>query len=827
MPLNTDGARFNLSDASSITMDGRVTLDALTFETDGWSINGGGYTLYVDSVANNALGTNTIDAKMAISDGSVISAVAGSVLTVSERIDTRGYDLVFSGGGRVELALALGGSNAAGGDWGAHIQDASVLVDSAEAFAGWSNGKVFIEDFDAVLELKSNMDAVELLIANGEIVDSYGGGLVITDLMNGYVEVRPYQPVGTVWTGEGGDTLFGTAANWSGLYVPTSSDVITFDDNSNGSVVNFTERTTVQGIDFQTSGWTLNGNGNTLYTTLVAGVSDGLNTIASKLALNSGAEFLLQPYGMLAIAETIDSRGYDLVFGGGGTFELSKKIGGTNSSGTDWGAHIQNARVVVDSTSLMAGWSTGKVFLEDENAALELATTVADAESQILGGDIVDVLGRGLTVTDIGGGRTEVLAGYEPPLAGAWQLEFEDNFDGNSLNGNQWRLGTATGGLVGKAEIHPHAVTVADGLLHITSREEPIVIDGVTSDYTAAQISTFKTFRQKYGYFEARIKYPAVTGLWPAFWLMPDRGLYGQQNLYHESYLKFDLSGINLSSVQSAELRVKPLYVEDTSNGSNNLVFMKLEDDSWDASTLTWEDRLTPDPLWLARYVNGAVVGQDMVADVTDFVVQEMAGDQVLSFVLADTFMRTRQIGFHSSEAANADDRPRLVIDGVTYFPSEDTYVRAGAYASMNFSSEPELIVEEGWANTSTTYDGGMEVDIFESLGIWGENVTSHALHWDGYGVDHQNWGPGEHIYYPATRDDFHTYGVYWEEGLIEFFVDGVKTAEFADERVMSVEAYMILSLQVGGWDGNTAGPQVDGQTIEVDWVRAWSGTKE
>ena len=29
---------------------------------------------------------------------------------------------------------------------------------------------------------------------------------------------------------------------------------------------------------------------------------------------------------------------------------------------------------------------------------------------------------------------------------------------------------------------------------------------------------------QRYGYFEARVKLPRVPGLWPTFWMMPDRG---------------------------------------------------------------------------------------------------------------------------------------------------------------------------------------------------------------------------------------------------------------------------------------------------------------
>ena len=38
--------------------------------------------------------------------------------------------------------------------------------------------------------------------------------------------------------------------------------------------------------------------------------------------------------------------------------------------------------------------------------------------------------------------------------------------------------------------------------------------------------------------------------------------------------------------------------------------------------------------------------------------------------------------------------------------------------------------------------------------------------------------------------------------------IDGIRTARWDNTRVMSVPAYLILSLQLGGWDNNNAGAQ-------------------
>ncbi len=40
-----------------------------------------------------------------------------------------------------------------------------------------------------------------------------------------------------------------------------------------------------------------------------------------------------------------------------------------------------------------------------------------------------------------------------------------------------------------------------------------------------------------------------------------------------------------------------------------------------------------------------------------------------------------------------------------------------------------------------------------------------------------------------------------------------------------TVPGYIILSCQLGGWDNNNAGPQVNNQSVKFDYVRVWRGT--
>ncbi|WP_269540608.1 DUF7594 domain-containing protein [Cerasicoccus fimbriatus] len=413
-----------------------------------------------------------------------------------------------------------------------------------------------------------------------------------------------------------------------------------------------------------------------------------------------------------------------------------------------------------------------------------------------------------------------------PPLPGSWTLTFEENFDGSNLDGDQWRVGQHYPGIAGSGGTDPEQITLEDGALKITAAEKPTVYGGTSYNYACGEISTFKLFKQKYGYFECRMRYHAVQGMWPAFWLMPDRAEYGWDGKYRESYLKFDLSSVTAGSVSSAVLKLTPTNVE-SSGGQPNILVKKCADDSWTETGLNWNNRPTPDPLYIDQlYGTSVLVANTTVdVDVTDYINQELAGDETASFALVDSFMRSRTITLASREHGTTSYRPQLVIDGQTIYPSADAYALKSA-PTTNYGTQTTLLVSDAYGNfdTAHTFGDGNEVDIMESLGRWGPDRTQHAVHWDGYSTSHKSVDSG-HIAYPGDGDDYHTYGLYWESGRYEFYVDGVKTYEWVNAEVMETEAFIILSLQLGGWDGSVI-EDVDGRSLEVDYVRAWSGTK-
>ena len=104
-------------------------------------------------------------------------------------------------------------------------------------------------------------------------------------------------------------------------------------------------------------------------------------------------------------------------------------------------------------------------------------------------------------------------------------LTMADEFDVEGApNSEIWNFDTGTGPNSdgwGNNELQYYTdrsenVTVQNGLLVITAIEE----DYNGSSHTSAKLITKGKFSQAYGRFEARIKVPGGSGLWPAFWLL-------------------------------------------------------------------------------------------------------------------------------------------------------------------------------------------------------------------------------------------------------------------------------------------------------------------
>ncbi len=110
------------------------------------------------------------------------------------------------------------------------------------------------------------------------------------------------------------------------------------------------------------------------------------------------------------------------------------------------------------------------------------------------------------------------------PLVGDWRLTFSDEFDGvNADLDTEWISQNGPSGHILCSRWRENAV-VANGLLRLLNKKEK----RGGQEWTSGNIWTKRKFQ--YGYFEARYKFGAATGLNNSFWLMTQeaKGTPGQ-----------------------------------------------------------------------------------------------------------------------------------------------------------------------------------------------------------------------------------------------------------------------------------------------------------
>lgn len=119
-------------------------------------------------------------------------------------------------------------------------------------------------------------------------------------------------------------------------------------------------------------------------------------------------------------------------------------------------------------------------------------------------------------------------AASQTPAEPVWA----DEFDGPSINTANWTLEIGTGtqyGLVGWGNNELQYYTqlsdnayVADGKLHIVARQASV--DGM--NYTSARLMSRGKVFGLHGRIEARIRIPGGKGIWPAFWMLRENGIW-------------------------------------------------------------------------------------------------------------------------------------------------------------------------------------------------------------------------------------------------------------------------------------------------------------
>lgn len=112
-----------------------------------------------------------------------------------------------------------------------------------------------------------------------------------------------------------------------------------------------------------------------------------------------------------------------------------------------------------------------------------------------------------------------------------WQLVWEDNFDGPTLDYSKWECEVnAFGG--GNNELQMYTdrsenVRVESGKLILEARHDKPNIVGTQREYSSARVRTKRRGDWTYGRFEISAKLPLGQGIWPAIWMMPSDQRYG------------------------------------------------------------------------------------------------------------------------------------------------------------------------------------------------------------------------------------------------------------------------------------------------------------
>lgn len=130
------------------------------------------------------------------------------------------------------------------------------------------------------------------------------------------------------------------------------------------------------------------------------------------------------------------------------------------------------------------------------------------------------------------GATAPAQAAAQPPGPGSsWRLIFQDGFNDTSLNTSKWATRYArTGDLAysnvsnGERQWYKRRnVVEGGGMLRLIAKRERTVspYTGRVFDYSSGMITSKPSLNFRYGYLEARVKFPKGSGFWPAFWTYP------------------------------------------------------------------------------------------------------------------------------------------------------------------------------------------------------------------------------------------------------------------------------------------------------------------
>ena len=197
--------------------------------------------------------------------------------------------------------------------------------------------------------------------------------------------------------------------------------------------------------------------------------------------------------------------------------------GNTGNPGVELRITPSQTQIVLGESVQLSTNVTGDVLwvsLDDEIATVDETGTVTALN-----------LGTVTILALYSGAQAECEVTVVEPIGEKFTLIWHDEFDGETLDLTKWSYQYGTRDIYGNSTgpanwgnnelqyYREENVRLEDGMLVITAQKESEKIGG--KSFTSGRITSRGNFFTLYGYVEARIKLPGVSGLWPAFWMLP------------------------------------------------------------------------------------------------------------------------------------------------------------------------------------------------------------------------------------------------------------------------------------------------------------------
>lgn len=120
-------------------------------------------------------------------------------------------------------------------------------------------------------------------------------------------------------------------------------------------------------------------------------------------------------------------------------------------------------------------------------------------------------------------------------------------------------------------------------------------------------------------------------------------------------------------------------------------------------------------------------------------------------------------------------------------------------------------------------YDNGLrkpEIDIMENL--WHESTRAYQTY-HYFNTADKLISTESHVDEKDYSENFHTYAVDWQPGLIQFYIDGKKHNSITWESVASEEMYVLANLAVGwNWPWSPDETTKFPASYMIDWIRVY-----